>query len=97
MTRTTMTRVADGREILYFDDAGCHSLPAAPRDGHCELPARPEPGQPAFRRAQPRMGRRRRAPAVTHAPAARGPVPHLPDDAGQQDRDSGTGLRRRRL
>ena len=45
MTRTTMTRLTDGREILYFDDAGSAERPAASLVDHRELPARPEPGQ----------------------------------------------------
>ena len=43
-----MTRLADGREILYFDDAGSAERPAASLVDRRELPARPEPGQLRF-------------------------------------------------
>ena len=44
----TRTRLADGREILYFDDAGLRRAPPASLVDHRELPARPEPGQLRF-------------------------------------------------
>lgn len=48
MTRTTTSALADGREILYFDDAG--SAPRLPESlvDRRELPARPDPGQLRF-------------------------------------------------
>src|SRR4051812_48486888 len=48
MTRTTMTTLADGREILYFDDAGSTERPAESLVDHRVLPDRPEPGQLRF-------------------------------------------------
>jgi UDPglucose--hexose-1-phosphate uridylyltransferase len=48
MTRTTTTSLADGREIIYFDDAGSPGRPAESLVDRRELPARPDPGQLRF-------------------------------------------------
>ena len=48
MTQTTTTRLADGREILYFDDAGSAERPPESLVDHRVLPARAEAGQLRF-------------------------------------------------
>lgn len=48
MTQTTATRLADGREILYFDDAGSSRRPPASLVDHRVLPARAGSGQLRF-------------------------------------------------
>ena len=48
MTRTTKTRLADGREILYFDDAGTSERSPESLVDRRELPGRAEPGELRF-------------------------------------------------
>jgi UDPglucose--hexose-1-phosphate uridylyltransferase len=48
MTRTTTAVLADGREILYFDDAGTPERSADSLVDHRDLPVRPEPGELRF-------------------------------------------------
>jgi UDPglucose--hexose-1-phosphate uridylyltransferase len=45
MTRTTKTRLADGRELLYFDDEGTAERPPESLVDRRELPGRAEPGE----------------------------------------------------
>jgi UDPglucose--hexose-1-phosphate uridylyltransferase len=48
MTRTTTTRLADGRELIYFDDAGSAERPAESLVDRRQLPGRADPGQLRF-------------------------------------------------
>lgn len=48
MTRITSTNLADGRELLYFDDAGTAPRSAASMEDRRELPGRGEPGELRF-------------------------------------------------
>ncbi|MFH5880371.1 galactose-1-phosphate uridylyltransferase [Arthrobacter sp. NA-172] len=45
MTRLTSTRLADGRELIYFDDAGSPEREAASLTDHRDLPPRADPGE----------------------------------------------------
>ena len=97
MTCITTNSLADGREILYFDDAGSPERPAASLVDHRELPARPEPGElrfDALSREWVAVAAHRQS--RTHLPPA-DQCPICPTHAGQPDRDPGAGLRRGRL
>src|SRR4051812_44423655 len=48
MTRITSTNLADGRELVYFDDAGTAPRSAASMRDRRELPGRGEPGELRF-------------------------------------------------
>jgi UDPglucose--hexose-1-phosphate uridylyltransferase len=48
MTRLSSTFLADGRELMYFDDAGTPPRDAATLVDHRDLPPRAEPGEVRF-------------------------------------------------
>ena len=97
MTNITSTLLADGRELIYFDDAGsARPLRAIPRDRR-DLPARAEPGELRFDALTGEWVAVAAHRQTAHPPAAGGPVPALPHHAGQPHRDPGAGLRRRRV
>ena len=45
MSRITSTRLADSRELIYFDDPGTPERTPGSLVDHRELPARGEPGE----------------------------------------------------
>ena len=82
--RRTSTTLADGRELIYFDDSEPWLSGAATRDAVDHRPlgrarrCRHDAAGPADRR----LGGDRRAPAQPHVPAAGGRVPAVPHRAG---------------
>ena len=95
--RRTPTRLADGRELIYFDSDATRRA----RPHHRGRPARPRAhgdrvGDPARRGAR-RVGGDRLPPPGPHPPAARRRVPAVPVPRRPAHRDPGRRLRRRRL
>ena len=99
--RRTRAHLADGREIIYFDDTEPYAVRRAQTR---DLPdtrdlASPTRGRPdALRPAHRRVGRDRLAPAGPHLPAAGRRVPAVPDRPRHRAvGDPGRRLRRRRV
>ena len=85
MKRTAIT-LADGRELIYFDEQRRRRPRDCPTTG-ATCPRRRRPSRAALRPAGRRVGGGRRAPADPHLPAADRRVPALSVHAGPVRRE----------